>query len=63
MWPIGPGGGWLALGSGLNGPVKAIAINGSDVYVGGAFTTAGQYQRHQHRQMERLELGRHSAAV
>jgi len=35
---------WSALGSGLSGnsnEARAIAISGSDVYVGGAFTTAG----------------------
>ena len=36
---------WSALGSGLSGnsnEARAIAISGSDVYVGGAFTTAGE---------------------
>ena len=33
---------WSALGtSSLDGDVYAIAINGTDVYVGGGFTTAG----------------------
>ena len=32
---------WSALGVGLDGPVQAIAIHGSDVYVGGAFQHAG----------------------
>ena len=32
---------WSALGTGLNGIVKAIAVSGSDVYVGGWFTDAG----------------------
>ena len=31
---------WSALGGGLDGNVNAIAISGSDVYVGGRFTTA-----------------------
>ena len=31
---------WNALGSGLNGIVYAIAINGSDIYVGGQFSNA-----------------------
>ena len=30
-----------ALGSGLNGEADAIAVAGSDVYVGGGFTDAG----------------------
>lgn len=33
--------GWNALNMGLNGIVNAIVVNGSDVYVGGAFTDAG----------------------
>ena len=32
---------WHSLGSGLNGPVYDIAIEGADVYVGGNFTNAG----------------------
>ncbi|MCB9298216.1 MAG: hypothetical protein H6559_34635 [Lewinellaceae bacterium] len=36
-----PAPGWNALGSGLNLTVFAIAISGSDVYVGGSFTSAG----------------------
>ncbi len=32
---------WSALGSGMNDAVKAIAVSGSDVYVGGEFTLAG----------------------
>ncbi len=32
---------WSALGSGVDGAVYAIAVNGSDVYVGGAIYTAG----------------------
>ncbi len=35
--PIGP---WSALGA-LSDPVLAIAVSGSDVYVGGSFTNAG----------------------
>ena len=32
---------WSALGAGTNGDVHTIVIDGSDVYVGGAFTSAG----------------------
>ncbi|MFA6232965.1 MAG: hypothetical protein WC824_02085 [Bacteroidota bacterium] len=32
---------WSALGTGLDGFVFAIAVSGSDVYVGGMFSTAG----------------------
>ncbi len=32
---------WSALGSGLNSFVKAVAVNGNNLYVGGAFTSAG----------------------
>ncbi len=32
---------WRALGSGVNGQIYAIAINGNDVYVGGDFSMAG----------------------
>lgn len=32
---------WTALDSGLNGPVRALAVSGGDLYVGGYFTTAG----------------------
>src|SRR5207302_6152220 len=39
------GTGWYALGSGMNNgvnnPVRAIGISGSNVYVGGEFTAAG----------------------
>ena len=35
------GSSWSALGSGVNGEVKAIAVSDSFLYVGGYFTTAG----------------------
>lgn len=35
------GSSWTALGSGLNGSVYAIAVNGNEVYVAGGFSTAG----------------------
>jgi hypothetical protein len=35
------GSAWQALGNGLNNTVYAVAVSGSDVYVGGAFTDAG----------------------
>ncbi len=35
------GNSWSALGSGINGRVSALAVSGSDLYVGGAFDMAG----------------------
>ncbi len=32
---------WSALGSGMNGPVLALAVSGANVYAGGSFTNAG----------------------
>ena len=32
---------WAALGSGTNGAVVALTANGTDIYAGGNFTTAG----------------------
>jgi hypothetical protein len=37
----GGAGAWSALGSGVSGSVRAIAISGSHLYAGGYFTTAG----------------------
>ena len=34
---------WSALGGGVDGYVRALAVVGSDLYVGGNFTTAGCY--------------------
>src|SRR5690606_13689978 len=33
--------GWSTLGSGVDGDVWALAVSGSDLYVGGFFSTAG----------------------
>lgn len=35
------GSGWQALGAGLDGPVRAVAVVGDHIYAGGEFTTAG----------------------
>ncbi len=35
------GGSWSALGKGVSSSVYAIAINGTDIYAGGGFTSAG----------------------
>src|SRR5437667_8123923 len=35
------GSSWTALGSGLDGQVRAVAVSGSDLYAGGLFTMAG----------------------
>jgi hypothetical protein len=35
------GSNWTPLGSGVNSNVSALAVSGSDLYVGGSFTTAG----------------------
>jgi hypothetical protein len=35
------GHGWSALGTGLSGPVHALAVSGTNLYVGGVFTNAG----------------------
>jgi len=35
------GTGWSSLGSGLDGSVSSMVMNGNDLYVGGSFTTAG----------------------
>jgi len=35
------GGAWFPLGSGLGSWVSALAVDGSNVYVGGAFSYAG----------------------
>ena len=33
--------GQVSIGQGMNAPVFALAVNGTDVYAGGYFTTAG----------------------
>jgi hypothetical protein len=35
------GSSWVALGSGINGPVRELVVSGGDVYAGGSFTMAG----------------------
>jgi hypothetical protein len=42
-WAIGGSndGSWSALGSGVNSAVKALAVSGNDLFVGGDFTSAG----------------------
>jgi len=40
------GSGWSPLGSGMNNYVYSIEVNGSDVYAGGEFTTAGGMAAH-----------------
>ena len=35
------GSSWLALGSGMNNSVEALAVSGTNLYAGGQFTTAG----------------------
>ena len=35
------GNSWSALGSGVSGGVRSLAVSGSSLYVGGQFTTAG----------------------
>jgi|GEM_PF-6800964 len=37
---------WSALGTGVAGEVKAIAISGTEIYVGGTFTHAGGQAAH-----------------
>ena len=36
------GSAWSALGSGMNPYVNALAVSGSDLYAGGAFTQGGR---------------------
>ena len=46
----------LASGSGMNSQVLALAVSGSNLYAGGAFTTAGGSASQLHRQMGREQL-------
>lgn len=41
-WDVDAGN-WTALGTGVNGEVRTIATNGTDLYVGGQFSIAGIY--------------------
>jgi hypothetical protein len=46
--PLSPAGTWHALGDGLNDTVLAIAMVGSDVYIGGQFWNAGGIEEADH---------------
>ena len=50
------GSAWSALGSGMNSTVYALAVSGTNLYAGGAFTTAGGVPANYDRQMGRQRL-------
>ena len=48
---------WHPLGSGLNGPVFALAVRGTEAYAGGNFLTAGGDPRANFAAVARARVG------